>query len=127
MGRIWLIMGCVFCGLSVITGAFATHALKGTLDAESMVIFDIATRYMMFHGVGLLALGLWAHFEKWVSSFFAGSFFTLGILLFSGSLYILSFTEMPMIVYATPIGGVCFILGWISFMISVMRARNRFI
>jgi uncharacterized membrane protein YgdD (TMEM256/DUF423 family) len=127
MGRFWIILGCLFCALTVVAGAFGSHALKTILDPESMNVFEIATRYMMFHGVALIALGLWRHFERWAGSLWSGLFFTLGILLFSGSLYVLAFVRIPGIVYLTPIGGVCFILGWLFFMYSVFTTRNRFI
>ncbi|MCC6137699.1 MAG: DUF423 domain-containing protein [Bdellovibrionaceae bacterium] len=127
MGRFWMMLGCLFCGLSVMLGAFAAHVLKTTLDAESMAIFEVATRYMMLHGIALLALGLWSHWEKWAASFLPGLFFTLGILLFSGSLYTMVFIKIPWIVYATPVGGGFFLLGWLSFLFSIFTTRNKFI
>ncbi|MCB9073650.1 MAG: DUF423 domain-containing protein [Bdellovibrionaceae bacterium] len=127
MGRFWLLLGCVFCCLTVILGAFAAHVLKTTLDERSFEIFDVATRYMMFHGIALLALGLWSHWEKWAPSFWAGFFFTFGILLFSGSLYILTFMKIPGVVFVTPVGGMFFIFGWISFMFSIFRTTNKFV
>lgn len=127
MGRFWLMMGCLFSGLSVLLGAFAAHALKGSLDANAMEVYDTATRYMMFHAVALLALGLWSHWEKWSSSFWAGSCFVFGILLFSGSLYGWIFLQAQSLVYITPVGGTLFLLGWINFMISVFMTRNKFV
>lgn len=122
-----MMLGCLFCGLTVACGAFGAHALKDTLDAHSMEIFDIATRYMMFHGTALLALGLWSHWERWASCFWAGFFFATGIVLFSGSLYALAFVRMPWLPYLTPVGGVFFILGWIYFLFSIFRTRSKFI
>lgn len=127
MGRFWLMMGCLFAGLSVLVGAFAAHALKGSLDVEAMEIYETATRYMMFHAVALLALGLWSHWEKWSSSFWAGICFVFGILLFSGSLYGLVLLQMQSLVYLTPVGGILFVLGWMHFMISIFFTRNKFV
>lgn len=127
MGRFWLMMGCLFAGLSVLVGAFAAHALKGTLDAHGMEIYDTATRYMMFHAVALLALGLWSHWEKWSASFWAGSCFVLGTLLFSGSLYAMALLQITSIAYLTPVGGVLFVLGWFNFLLSVFMTRNKFV
>lgn len=120
-------LGCLFCGLTVLFGAFAAHVLKTTLDADSMNLFEVATRYMMLHGVALLALGLWSHWEKWATSFLPGLFFTMGILFFSGSLYTLAFIKIPGLVYATPVGGAFFLLGWIFFLISIFTTRNKFV
>ncbi len=127
MGRFWLMLGCLFSGLTVVCGAFGAHLLKGTMDAHSMEIFDIATRYMMFHAMALLALGLWSHWEKWASCFWAGFFFVVGILLFSGSLYAMVFVEISWLPYLTPVGGVSFILGWIYFLFSIFSTRSKFI
>lgn len=127
MGRFWMMLGCLFCGLTVAAGAFGAHALKEVLDADGMNIYEIATRYMMMHAMALLALGLWSHWERWASSFFAGIMFTLGILFFSGSLYSMAFVSIPGVVFLTPIGGACFIIGWLLFMYSVFTTRNKFI
>jgi uncharacterized membrane protein YgdD (TMEM256/DUF423 family) len=127
MGRFWLMMGCLFAGLSVLVGAFAAHALKGSLDADAMAIYDTATRYMMFHAVALLALGLWSHWEKWSSSFWAGFCFVLGIILFSGSLYGLVLLQIQSLAYLTPAGGILFVLGWSNFMVSIFFTRNKFV
>jgi uncharacterized membrane protein YgdD (TMEM256/DUF423 family) len=127
MGRFWLMMGCLFAGLSVLLGAFAAHVLKHSLSADSMEIFDTATRYMMFHSGALLTLGLWSHWEKWSSSFWAGFFFVFGILMFSGSLYGLVFLDVRWMAYVTPAGGIFFVLGWVNFMFSVFTTRNKFV
>lgn len=128
MGRLWLMLGCLFCGLTVVTGAFGAHMLKHILAPEQMVTFEVATRYMMMHGMALLVLGLWALWERWSSTFWTGIFFSFGILLFSGSLYALVFMpEQRWIGMITPAGGTAFILGWICFMFSVLRTRNKFI
>ncbi len=127
MGRFWLMMGCLFAGLSVLLGAFAAHALRNTLGAHELEIFEVATKYMMFHALALLALGLWSHWEKWSSSFWAGICFVFGILLFSGSLYALAMLQLSAVGFLTPVGGVLFVLGWTNFLWSVFRTRNKFV
>jgi uncharacterized membrane protein YgdD (TMEM256/DUF423 family) len=127
MGRVWMMFGCLFCGLTVLLGAFAAHVLKQTLSPENFEIFEVATRYMMFHGIALLLLGLWSHWEKWASNFWAGFFFVFGILLFSGSLYSMAFIKISWVVFLTPAGGIFFILGWISFLFSIFTTRNKFL
>ncbi|MBY0314661.1 MAG: DUF423 domain-containing protein [Bdellovibrionales bacterium] len=127
MGRLWIINGCFFCLLTVVLGAFGAHALKEILPADSFKIYEVATQYMMMHGFALIALGLWSHWEKWASCFWCGMCFSLGIILFSGSLYGYIFTQARWMTYATPAGGLLFILGWIYFIISVFKTRNKFI
>lgn len=123
MPRIWMLAGCVFCTLTVLLGAFGAHALKTILSADGLIIYDVATRYMMFHGLALLALGLWGSRSKRGSYFFAGCLFTTGVFLFSGSLYVLSFIKIPYIVFATPLGGLCFLAGWVCFFHSVYKTK----
>jgi uncharacterized membrane protein YgdD (TMEM256/DUF423 family) len=120
-------LGCLFCVLTVGMGAFGAHALKGILTPDTAPIFETATKYMMFHAVALLALGLWSHWERWASSFWAGLFFVFGIILFSGSLYGIVFTGQRWLGMITPAGGTLFILGWLLFMFSVFKTRNKFV
>lgn len=127
MGRLWLMLGCLFSLITVAAGAFGAHMLQGTMDARAIALYDTATDYMMFHSVGLLVLGLWSHWEKWASSLWAGLSLTIGILLFSGSLYALALTDISGLAYLTPAGGVLFLLGWIQFFYSVMTTRGEFI
>lgn len=127
MGRIWLMFGCLFCALTVVLGAFGAHMFKNMLSNQSLAIYNTATHYMMFHGIALLALGLWSHWEKWSTNFWAGICFVLGIILFSGSLYGLTFTDIGVFAYATPAGGILFILGWLHFLYSIFNTRNNFI
>lgn len=127
MGRFWMMLGCLFSLLTVVMGAFGAHAFKEILTPEMFAIYDVATRYMMMHGMALLGLGLWSHWEKWASSFWSGLFFTLGTLLFSGSLYGYVFLQIRFLTYFTPAGGVLFLLGWAHFILSIFKTRNKFI
>ena len=124
MGRIWLMWGCLFGFLTVGLGAFAGHALEHTLDANKLSWIATANTYLAYHTFALLTLGLWNHWEKWAATFFAGTFFIIGILLFCGSLYALALLDMDFAKFITPFGGVSFLLGWINFAISVGRANN---
>ncbi len=127
MGRFWLMMGCLFAGLSVLVGAFGAHALRDTLDPHAQELFEVATKYMMYHAGALLSLGLWSHWEKWSSSFWAGLCFVFGILFFSGSLYTIAILQVNSVAYLTPVGGALFMLGWMNFLISVFMTRNKFV
>lgn len=127
MSRLWMILGCLFALLTVVFGAFGAHALKEYMTPDLTAIYDTATKYMMFHALGLIALGLWGQLDRWVSTFWTGLFFTFGILLFSGSLYTLVLSGERWLGAITPVGGTFFILGWLLFMISVLKSRSRFI
>ena len=111
--RILLIIGSVFAALSVLLGAFGAHALKNRLSIEDLAIFEIAVRYQMYHALGLLFIGV-ASFhltEKLVS--IPAYFMTFGIIIFSGSLLLLVFTNLRWFGAITPIGGFCLIIGWL--------------
>jgi len=104
----------------VILGAFAAHGLKSILPLDAVAIFETGVRYQFYHALALLILGLAADklYSKWVN--LSGKSFIIGVLLFSGSLYLLTFLKAAgttaMLKYAgiiTPFGGLAFIAGWI--------------
>lgn len=113
MERFFFSAGSLSAFLAVALGAFAAHGLKGRLSPEMLNIFEVGVRYQMYHSLALLAVA-WAS-SRWpgpsVSA--AGWFFMGGIIIFSGSLYILIFTGMRWLGAITPIGGVAFLLGWL--------------
>lgn len=111
----FLVIGTVFAGSAVAAGAFGAHALKGILDAPSLQVFDTATRYQMYHALGLCIVS-WAidrYPEQRLEQ--TGWLFTLGILLFSGSLYVVSLAGISWMGAVTPIGGLAFLAGWLLF------------
>lgn len=121
-----LITGIIMAGLAVALGAFGAHGLKKLVPAESVQTFQTGVQYQMYHALALMIL--WAvaqHFGSMSST--PGLFFILGIILFSGSLYLivaLHAMQKPvptLLGIATPIGGLCFILGWIFFLVAVLR------
>jgi uncharacterized membrane protein YgdD (TMEM256/DUF423 family) len=108
-----LALGSFFAGSAVAAGAFGAHFLKDVLDTSMLAVFDTATRYQMYHALGLCIVA-WAvdrYPEKRLEP--SGWFFVVGILLFSGSLYGLSLTGIRWLGAATPVGGVAFLVGWI--------------
>ena len=108
-------LGTVFAGSAVAAGAFGAHALKETLDAQMLQVFDTATRYQMYHAFGLCIVS-WAidrYPEQRLEQ--TGWLFTIGILLFSGSLYVVSLAEIRWMGAVTPIGGLAFVAGWVLF------------
>ncbi len=102
-------------------GAFGAHGLAKILSAEKIAIFETAVRYQMFHGLALLALAvLSTRLENWQVQT-AGIFFFVGLLLFSGSLYVYVLTNHKQAAMVTPVGGVCFLLGWFFLAWAVLR------
>ncbi len=111
MRNFWF-LGCTFAFLAVAAGAFGAHALEDRLDADILGIFETAARYQMYHALALLATGLWLERRPNRSVVLAGWLFTAGILIFSGSLYLLSFTGIRWLGAITPVGGLCFLGAW---------------
>lgn len=123
MHRKILILGLSFAALSVILGAFGAHALKSMVHEEKLQIFETGVRYQFMHAIALITLAIYCHQQqlsileqKWIG--LSAHFFIVGTLFFSGSLYfltLLSATNHPLIPFIgpiTPLGGLCFILGW---------------
>ncbi|ATD05412.1 MULTISPECIES: DUF423 domain-containing protein [Pseudoalteromonas] len=122
MAKLYLIVGSVFCLLSVALGAFAAHGLKGRLSDYAIGIFNTAAQYQMTHGLAIIAT---AFLIKWgLKVQVAGGFFIAGVLLFSGSLYLLALTGMKWLGPITPIGGTCFLIAWI--LLIVQAAKSSF-
>ena len=117
MGRTFLILTAVSGFLVVALGAFGAHALAAHFNPYQLSIWDKAVNYQMFHtaALGLVAvLALHSPKEHSRPLLLAGRFFTAGILLFSGSLYTLAITEIRKLGMVTPLGGVAFLLGWLT-------------
>ncbi len=112
MVKIWFFSAALFGFLSVALGAFGAHSLKNILDEYGKSVYEKAVLYQMFHSMGLFAVGVLQHLFKGVSFSPAGFGFLIGILLFSGSLYVLAITGLKWLGAITPIGGLAFLFGW---------------
>jgi uncharacterized membrane protein YgdD (TMEM256/DUF423 family) len=125
MHRKLLLWGLGLAGTAVIFGAFGAHALKNLVPADKVVIFETGVRYQFLHALALILLSLYAQqniniatAQKKIRS--VALFFLLGILCFSGSLYLLTFQPLCSFAYAklvgpvTPIGGLFLTIGWAS-------------
>ena len=123
MAKVWLVSASIFGFLSVALGAFGAHSLKNILDEYGKAIYEKAVIYQMFHAMALFAVGLLQHLVKDSSFCLAGWGFFVGVLLFSGSLYLLAITGMKWLGAITPMGGVAFLFGWIWFSISIIKTR----
>jgi len=110
--RPWLVLGALGGLLTVALGAFGAHGLKSVLDPDLLRIFDKGVRYQGLHSLALLATGLLLREAPLASLRGAAIGFSLGILLFSGSLYLLAFTGARSLGMITPLGGLSFLAGW---------------
>ena len=118
----WFAAGAVMCGLGVLLGAFGAHGLRGRVPPEMLAVFETGVRYHLVHGLALLSVA-WATTRwpnTWISA--SGWLFVAGIVVFSGSLYLLSITGVRWLGAITPIGGLCFVAGWLILALSAMRA-----
>ena len=112
----WIVVGTCFACLAVILGAFAAHGLKSKISTEDLAIFETGVRYQMYHSLGLILLGLIGFQTAQDIVFFPALMFIIGIIIFSGTLYLIPMTGLRWLCAVTPIGGTAFILGW-SFLI----------
>ncbi len=110
--RLFAILGAVGALLSVALGAFGAHALRNALSPDMQQTFETGVRYQMYHSLALFAVA-WA-IDRFGPALFttAGWFFVAGIVIFSGSLYILTLSGIRWLGAITPIGGVSLLIGW---------------
>jgi uncharacterized membrane protein YgdD (TMEM256/DUF423 family) len=127
MNKRIILTGTLFGLLGVVLGAFGAHGLEGKISDASLDNYKTAVSYQFYHTFAILYLATFSRAKNGLINF---SFlaFTVGILLFSGSLYLLSTREITqlsssMLGPITPIGGLCFILGWISLFIATIRHK----
>ena len=130
MHKSLIITAAFFGGLAVALGAFGAHGLeKITADEKILHGFQTGVQYQIYHALGLLAIGILADKYKnnWIS--WAGRSFITGIILFSGSLYILTFLKIEdnsavnIVGPVTPVGGLFFIAGWIFLLLAVLKNK----
>lgn len=121
IARIFLSIGSISGVLAVMLGAFGAHGLKEKLSAEMMSIFKTGVEYHFYHTLVLLAVGIIAMHVPARSLAASGWAFTAGILIFSGSLYVLSMSGIKWLGAITPIGGLCFIAGWVLLAVAVIK------
>ena len=118
MNTLFFRVAASLCFLAVALGAFGAHALKATLQTNGMVgVWDKAVLYHFVHAIVLLALALHPDAVSRAVSYF----FFSGIILFSGSLYLLALTNVRSLGAITPIGGLCFLIGWAWLVFAPMR------
>lgn len=121
--RIWIGIGSALGFLGVAAGAFGAHILKSRLSPDLLEIYEKGARYQMFHALALLAVGLFARQTSSSTINVAGWCFTLGTVVFSGTLYVLALTGIRVLGAITPLGGLAFLAGWIALGVAALRAR----
>jgi uncharacterized membrane protein YgdD (TMEM256/DUF423 family) len=122
MNHRWILsLGGLLVALATVSGAFGAHALQTRLSPERLDIYETAVRYHFFHALGLLAIGLAARAIDAPALRWSAVLVVVGIVLFSGSIYALSFSAPRFIGILTPIGGVALIAGWILFAVAMLR------
>jgi uncharacterized membrane protein YgdD (TMEM256/DUF423 family) len=128
MQKTFGVIASLYGMLAVILGAFGAHALKDKLDDYQHTIFEKAVSYQFYHVAALFAVVFLSSKMESRSLLYSGWFFTIGILFFSGSLYLLAMRSLlgidgltPILGPVTPIGGLCFITGWILLAVSFLK------
>lgn len=127
MHKTYLIAGALFAGLAVVLGAFGAHGLKKLVAPETIGTFQTGVQYQMYHAFALLILAI--VYQQFTNNLlhYAGLFFIGGILLFSGSLYLLVVLKAKGLIglsgigIITPIGGLLFITGWVLFVLGILK------
>lgn len=129
MHKTALTAGILFAGLAVIIGAFGAHGLKPYLTPEEQQVFETGVKYQFYHSFALLITGILFTSFPFKQIKAAATCFIIGILLFSGSLYALTFLKMNGQVglggvgILTPIGGLFFIMGWLLLLLAVFKKK----
>lgn len=123
MGRIFIILGSINMFLSVALGAFGAHGLRGKISEHLLEVYQTGVHYHMVHGLGMLIIGVFAErlADGLKQARMAGWFLQAGIIFFSFSLYTLAMTNIGWLGAITPIGGVCFLIGWILFALAAAK------
>ncbi len=118
-----LIFGALAGMIAVMLGAFGAHALRARLAPDMLTVYQTAVQYHFWHALALLAIGmLMYHLPASAPLRWSGALMATGLVLFSGSLYLLAITGVRMLGVITPLGGVAWIIAWALLAWTVMRA-----
>jgi len=117
----WIIISAVSGFIAVAIGAFGAHGLREKLSAEMLEVYKTGVLYQFFHTIVLLILSL----NNFIKGKVASIFFLAGIILFSFSLYLYSTSGIRFFAMITPVGGVCFLIGWFWLIVEVIRKKEK--
>ncbi len=123
-GKGIIVTGSLLMALGVVFGAFGAHFVEGLLTPDRFDVYQTAVQYHFYHALGLILIGaLSQHMPetKWLK--WTGWLLTAGVVIFSGSLYLLTLTDTGWLGAITPIGGAAFIGGWICLCMAVISAK----
>lgn len=122
ISKLFIVLGATMTMLGVILGAFGAHALKSRIPADLMTVFQTGVQYHFYHALGLIMIGIIA-FHLPQSGLLKWSGWTMfaGIILFSGSLYVLALTNIKWLGAITPLGGTAFIISWLLVIVAVIK------
>jgi len=117
----WGTIGSVSAAIAVMAGAFGAHALRGRLSPDLLAVFETGARYQLIHALALVAVALVIDRHPARALGAAAALFAAGTVLFSGSLYALALSGIRAFGAVTPLGGLCFIAGWITLAVALAR------
>lgn len=125
VARLFIALGSINAALAVIFGAFGAHALKARISPEMLSVYHTGAQYHFYHAIGMLLIGVLAtHFHNDGVLQLSGFLMLAGIVLFSGSLYLLAVTGVTWLGAITPLGGVAFIAAWVVLAVAALRAAH---
>jgi len=117
----WIVTGAVFGFLAVALGAFGAHGLKSKVTADTLSSFETAACYQIYHALALILVGVLANTVSSPLLEWSGRLFATGVVLFSGSIYLMVFTGVTSLGVVTPFGGLCFLAGWAALAVAAYR------
>jgi uncharacterized membrane protein YgdD (TMEM256/DUF423 family) len=120
----FLIMACLLMATAVSLGAFGAHGLKKIISVDMLVIYQTGVQYQFYHALGLLGVAFIAHINSTKLVNIAGNLMFTGVLIFSGSLYLLVILNLKWLGAVTPIGGVLMVVSWVLLAWSVFRSNE---
>lgn len=119
--KIFALLGSIFALLGVGAGAFGAHAMSDNIEPRMLEIWETGVQYQMYHALALFAAAWLYHQTEATAALVAGWSFTSGILVFSGSLYLIVFTGIRGLGAITPIGGLALMVGWFCCMLAALK------
>jgi uncharacterized membrane protein YgdD (TMEM256/DUF423 family) len=123
--KTFIAIGAFFCFLGVVAGALGAHALKDLIvRMGGSNNFELATTYMFYHGLGLIAVGLLMGRRPLIGLKLAGGLFVTGSILFQGNLFLIALGSIRIFQTLTPVGGICLMGGWVALAATALKMRN---